>query len=268
MNDPETTGRKTGEMFGDPDSSDRFLSVDEAADLKAGSSHYRAYVGPPDRFDFMAGTQFSLLFQLGLRDHHRVLDFGCGSLRLGKLLIPYLQPARYCGIDPNKWLIEDGLANELGHDISGIKSPRFAYNTDFDCNQFDEKFNFIVAQSIITHTGIDLFETFLETAKASLTENGVILFTYLPVIKPPYERPLDGWHYPECVRYNLETIDETVRSQGLVGKALPWYHSVTIWYCAARNGAELPNDEHLHHLTGAVLRSEQFSASLNHAPDI
>ena len=61
----------------------RQLSADQAKTLPPGAEHYRAYVGPPDRFDFMSATQFSLLFANGLREHHRVLDFGCGSLRLG-----------------------------------------------------------------------------------------------------------------------------------------------------------------------------------------
>lgn len=253
--------RKSGEMFGDPKSPDRNLSPEESFNLKAGSNNYRTYVGPPNRFDFMAGTQFSLLFHLGLRDTHKVLDFGCGSLRLGRLLIPYLQRDNYFGIDPNDWLITDGLEREIGKDIQKIKGPRFSHNTDFNCDVFDEKFDFIIAQSIITHTGIDLFDKFLETAKKALKPNGLILFTYLPTLEPNQPLPIDGWHYPECVRYDLAKVDEIVNNAGLVGKALPWYHSVTIWYAVAMHEDELPANDKMHHLTGAVLRSEQFKES-------
>lgn len=260
MTDQEV--RKNGEMFADPNSPDRLLSVEEAASLQPGQNHYRAYVGPPGRYDFMGATQFSLLFQLGVRDHHKILDFGCGSLRLGKLLIPYLQSNKYFGIDPNQWLMDDALTHELGQGVQSVKQPTFSNNTDFNCDVFGEKFDVIMAQSILTHTGIDLFNTFLESAKSALSETGIILFTYFPVINPPYQRPLDGWHYPECVHYDLTTVDELVNASGLVGKALPWYHQVTTWYCAAKDPDQLPGDEHLHHLTGAVLRSEQFTGSL------
>ena len=58
--------------------------------LKPGDAHYRAYVGPPEDYDLIAAMTFNLLTTLGLRQHHSLLDVGCGSLRIGRLLIPYL----------------------------------------------------------------------------------------------------------------------------------------------------------------------------------
>ena len=46
--------------------------------------NYRTYVGPPERHDYMGSNQFRLLTALGLRSKHKLLDFGCGSLRAGK----------------------------------------------------------------------------------------------------------------------------------------------------------------------------------------
>ncbi len=39
--------------------------------LQPGDLNYRAYVGPPDQYDFMGATQFRLLTSLGLREEHR-----------------------------------------------------------------------------------------------------------------------------------------------------------------------------------------------------
>lgn len=89
--------------------------------LISGSQHYMAYVGPPERYDIMAASQFNLLIQVGLRQHHNLLDIGCGALRAGKLFISYLLPGMYNGIEPNPWLIEEGIKNELGNDIIKIK---------------------------------------------------------------------------------------------------------------------------------------------------
>lgn len=54
----------------------------------AGDQHYRAYVGPPQNYDLISAMSFGLLTALGLRQHHSLLDIGCGSLRNGRLLIP------------------------------------------------------------------------------------------------------------------------------------------------------------------------------------
>src|SRR5437879_7690102 len=73
--------------------------------LKPGDPHYRAYVGPPEDYDLIAAMTFNLLTTLGLRQHHSLLDVGCGSLRIGRLLIPYLNRGKYFGIEPNEWLV-------------------------------------------------------------------------------------------------------------------------------------------------------------------
>lgn len=42
---------------------------------------------------------FSELLGFGLRPQHRVVDYGCGSLRVGCQLIPYLERGCYFGLD-------------------------------------------------------------------------------------------------------------------------------------------------------------------------
>ena len=59
------------------DASDtRKMAPEAARALRPGDDHYTAFVGPPAQYDFMGATQFRLLTALGLRSHHRVLDFG------------------------------------------------------------------------------------------------------------------------------------------------------------------------------------------------
>ena len=72
--------------------------------------------------------QFNLLTFLGLREHHYLLDVGCGSLRGGRLFISYLLTGRYFGIEPNRQLIKDGIENELGEGIIPVKRPVFSHD--------------------------------------------------------------------------------------------------------------------------------------------
>src|SRR4026208_1796303 len=85
--------------------------------LRPGDSHYRAYVGPPADYDLIAAMTFNLLTTLGLRQHDALLDVGCGSLRVGRLLIPYLNKKKYFGFEPNDWLVQDGIKNEIGESL-------------------------------------------------------------------------------------------------------------------------------------------------------
>ena len=238
----------------------RTLSVGDAKRLHAGSDHYRSFVGPPGRFDFMSGTQFALLFHLGLRDHHHVLDFGCGSLRLGRMLIPFLQPDCYFGIDPNQWLIEDGIARELGYSAVTLKRPRFATNGDFDCGVFERRFDFIVAQSIVTHAGPDLATKLLTSAAQALEQNGLLLFNYIQ--HSGGQEAADGWHYPRCIEYAPPAMAAMLKRARLAFTPLPWYHPRASWIAAALSPTALPDARYLEHLSGAVLRSEQFADSL------
>jgi SAM-dependent methyltransferase len=249
------------EHLPDPSRGRRDLPVEQAEALKPGDDHYRAYVGPPGRYDFMGATQFSLLFANGLRERHRVLDVGCGSLRLGRLLIPFLRKGGYYGIDPNTWLIEDAIGNELGADIIRLKQPSFSANADFDCSIFGQTFEFVIAQSIVTHCGPDLFGKLVSSAASVLKSDGLLLFSYIRAEQASADKQAPGWHYPECVAYTRQQVSHFLAESGLVGQAIPWFHPAAAWHVAARSEERLPTAEDMQFLRGAVLFDPQFANS-------
>ncbi len=62
-------------------------------------------------FTRMAKDVVRHMFDLGLSARHRVLDYGCGSLRLGRLLIPALDRGNYLGLDVTERFYTAGLAS-------------------------------------------------------------------------------------------------------------------------------------------------------------
>ena len=117
-------------------------------------------------------------------------DVGCGSLRAGRLFISYLDKGRYFGIEPNKWLVDEAIENNIGKDLVQIKEPRFDYNSDFSSDVFSEKFDFIIAQSIFSHTGNDLTRIALLNFKKSLRPDGIVVLTF---IEGFHDFTGDGW---------------------------------------------------------------------------
>jgi SAM-dependent methyltransferase len=241
----------------------RLLDRADAKGLSPGGDHYSAYVGPPALYDVMGASQFRLLTTLGLRDRHRVLDFGCGSLRLGRLLLPYLLPEHYFGIEPNAWLVRDAIAAEVGEDQIRIKRPRFSDNDDFAVAHFGVAFDFIIAQSILSHCGADLVGKFLRNCGSSLSEGGIILVNIAHVGSMGLLRECarDGWAYPECVAYHPATILTAIDANGLSGLCLPWFHPTLSWYAIAKNAKYLPHPAKFAHLSGAILREREFMTS-------
>jgi SAM-dependent methyltransferase len=206
---------------------------------------HRSFVGQPQRYDLAGGSQFALLFLLGLREQHRLLDFGCGSLRLGRLAIPYLQPDRYFGIEPEAGLIEDGFAHELGQDVRALKRPRFDHNRDYRVDVFGERFDFIIAQSVFSHTGERPAARALAAFAGSLAPGGLIVSNWLlgPETAGPPVATTD-WVYPECVEFTPARIAALAVGAGLGVRACPWLHPELRWFVMGRE-ADLPSRQQM-----------------------
>lgn len=143
------------------------------------ATNYRSYVGPEERYDETGRQRFALLQEHGLQPHHRVLDVGCGSLRVGRHLIPYLEPGRYCGLDPGEEWVREGLQREVvavhGAELVEEKRPSFAYNEGFDVSVFGQTFDYVVAFAVFIHCGRAQLELFLANARAVMAPEACLL---------------------------------------------------------------------------------------------
>lgn len=191
---------------------------------------YREGVGPPESYDVIAAGSFGLLTALGLRGRHRLLDIGCGSLRNGRLLIPYLEPGNYVGIEPQRWLVEAGIEMQVGSDLVRLKRPRFHFGYDGQVLDPDERFDFALAQSIFSHTGPDLMAGWLETAARHLTETGALVATFVPGADSGEE----GWVY--LATHSRASVTAMAAEAGLTFRQLDWLHPAQTWALFSKPG--------------------------------
>ncbi len=202
--------------------------------LKPGDPQYRAYVGPPEDYDLIAAMTFNLLTTLGLRQHHSLLDVGCGSLRIGRLLIPYLNRRKYFGVEPNEWLVDEGIRRELGDTLVQIKCPTFFFSDSPDTiAQAKMSFDFALAQSIFSHCGLDLIKEWLSAISRSLAQNGALVATFLIGKEDSVQA---GWIYPDCVNYRPATLERAAIDVNLSFEILDWKHPRQTWALFAAPG--------------------------------
>ena len=175
----------------------------------------------------IAAMAFNLLTTLGLRQHHSLLDIGCGSLRIGRLLIPYLNRGKYFGVEPNEWLVDEGIRRELGETLVQIKRPTFLFSDSPDTiAQPKISFDFALAQSIFSHCGLDLIKAWLSAISRSLARDGALVATFLIGEEDSAQT---GWIYPDCVNYRPATLERAAKDVNLRFEILDWKHPRQTW---------------------------------------
>lgn len=183
------------------------------------SGDYRAFVGPSENYDVFGAMQFCLLTRLGLREHHFLLDIGCGSLRAGRLFITYLRLGRYFGMEPEPWLIEQGIRNELGDDMIRIECPNFSNDVDFTLSALGRKFDYILAHSIFSHASQQQIKRCLSEAKKVMMPSSVFAATFVQG-----QENYTGREWVHCATYTLDYFVGLAEEQGLTCTPIAWPH--------------------------------------------
>ena len=198
--------------------------------------NYKEYIGREDEFDFLAGNQFCLLYLSGLREYHKVLDFGCGALRLGRLLIPYLNVGNYHGFDPNNYLWEDFIKNEFSEDYINKRKANLKNRIE----NIDSNYDYIIAHSIFTHTGVDLLQKYLNLFYDILIEDGITYATFY--IHKEFSNKENGWKYKDCYAYTEEYILEQANIVGFKCQKINWYHPRQHWFAFYKKDQNIVNE--------------------------
>lgn len=145
-----------------------------AQDAAAGG--HREAVG--GLWDDLGNLQLQFLQSRGLRPEHRLLDVGCGSLRLGCKAVDFLAPGHYFGIDLSPSLIEAGYQSELS-EAQRARLPRtnLCDTADFDLSFLAEPVDMAIAQSVFTHLPLNHIRRCLARVAAKLRVSGVFYAT-------------------------------------------------------------------------------------------
>lgn len=167
-----------------------------------------------------------LLERQGMKSRHSVLDIGCGSLRVGRFLIPTLQKGKYFGIDPNVWLIYMAIEEELPEGLLERKGPTFSDDSNLYAGVFGRKFDYVLICHVLTHGGDKQIGVAIKKAAKALAPGGKIILDLYPG-GPHYEG--SEWRYPQISHHYQSCLEPAAEAAGLSCTLLGDV-GVTRWY--------------------------------------
>lgn len=138
------------------------------------NGRHRDIVG--GRWEETAIAQMDLLRAAGLRPHHHLLDIGAGSLRLGHMAVPYLNPGHYWATDLSGALLRRGYAEEIA-DKSRLPEDHLIEDADFSFPGVPETITHALAFAVFTHLPLPYLRRALLSARARLPNLELFAFT-------------------------------------------------------------------------------------------
>lgn len=175
---------------------------------------HRLFIGK--EFEQEGLRQFEYVKSLGVAPDTRFLDVACGSLRLGRHLIPYLNKEGYFGIEQHQSLIDSGLEHEIDAEIVSEKLPRFFVSSSFELGDL-KGIDIAWANSLFSHLVEKDILTCLTRVKAALTNGGVFYATFFEGKKSLLTQRF-GSHSRVGFLYSKEEMMAFGKSAGLVAE--------------------------------------------------
>jgi hypothetical protein len=183
---------------------------------------------PVATFELAGRTQMIDLLREGLNPESKVLDIGCGCLRIAYWLIRFLDAGCYHGIEPARHRVDYGMRYLFTSEELSLKRPRFDFNAGFDSSVFGTHFDFFLARSIWTHASKGQIQATLDSFLRDSTPTGVFLASYLPAQSADDDYQGEGWvgtshesDTPGVIRHSHTWIVEQCQMRSLEVKQLP-----------------------------------------------
>jgi cyclopropane fatty-acyl-phospholipid synthase-like methyltransferase len=145
-------------------------------DRRIALTGYKAAVGADEEnWDSHGELQLAFLKSQGLRPEHRLLELGCGTGRLARKAVRYLDVGQYTGVDISHGAIERAVQLSLEEGWRA-RNPWFVCGEiPTDVGPFDVVWSF----SVMIHVPQDVMAALLERAARVMHEDSILLFSYV-----------------------------------------------------------------------------------------
>lgn len=163
------------------------------------------------QWEELGQLQIEYMLAQGMKPEHRLLDFGCGTLRAGRHFIRYLDAGRYTGVDLSLGALEYGKSLVAEEGLAD-KHPRLIQNTDIATVSYGAaSFDFIMAQSVFTHLRLPEIGECLKSFASVMHPGTRLFFTYNEAPEAT-ETTLKDFKFP------FEAIADRAREHGILAE--------------------------------------------------
>lgn len=187
----------------------------QAANLKGGRSTYSLGSNlhdkhglPVDFWTAGAGIAARYFGRMRLRPQHRVIEYGCGSLRVGAHFIRYLDPGNFFGLDVVEGFYEIG-EELIGPELLAQKRPTLSAIAE-DSLVEAEKFgaDFVYSNAVCVHVHPEEIADYFNNLRRLTHARGARLFFNAKVAEAPCQHGPRSWAWPlEFYRRSLAGLD-------------------------------------------------------------
>lgn len=165
---------------------------------------HRRHIG--GKWDEIGKLQFDFLVAQGLKPHHRLLDYGCGSGRGAVHFVEYLDKGHYLGLDIDNSMIGFAVDVECAHLMH--KKPVFCSPYQAMCiDDYISQFDFAIAQSVFTHCNAANIGHIMGDMHILLHDDAIVYATFFEgdmLLDPITHDPGGRITHPNCDPYHQD----------------------------------------------------------------
>lgn len=166
---------------------------------------------PSDSYINAAKEHFNFLKTQDLMPHHRVLDYGCGFMRTGLFIAPYLSDGYYVGVDISQQRLKTAAKLAAAKNLSDDSYELILVSNCYLTELIGYKFDYIWSGSVIHHMPESDIRTFLKSLKFFIDINSQFFFTFTPASDGQYERLRIKDFY-----YSISKMKQICESEGYI----------------------------------------------------
>jgi SAM-dependent methyltransferase len=139
--------------------------------------------------------QFEYLKTHGLTPQSTLLDYGCGALAAGIHFIAYLELGKYVGLDISGEVLREGERRLKRAGLKGRQPNLCLLDGDLVAVLGERKFDFLWAQSVLTHMPPDDILTLLRDIRRHMHGRSQLFAGFAHTKGKPGQKQFKDWYY-------------------------------------------------------------------------